>query len=229
MSSARRDREIHHSMPVETLGCGAAGPAHRPTGVPYPFGDGCIFSCLSGISFIPDGCAVRRMPFWTCKGRPMKMLLSYMTIILTATLIWGCAAPQKPAVSNEDTAFYLARFDEVWDATLAALRTESIAVESMNKDRGVIATKFVSFSSGPQAHYEIGEIAEPPSDVRLALWSQVGYTLSILITPISDMSTRVKVIAHVEAYDKNATQEWHGCASNKSIESKFIEKIRAHL
>ncbi|HQG33205.1 MAG TPA: hypothetical protein PLA83_14835 [Deltaproteobacteria bacterium] len=152
-----------------------------------------------------------------------------MAIILAVALISGCAAPQKPVKPNEDTAFYLARFDEVWNATLAALHGESIAVDSMNKDRGVISTKFVNYSSGPQAHYEIDAIAKPPSGVRLPLWSQVGYTLNILVTPINDMSTRVKVIAHIEAYDKNTTQEWHECTSNKSVESRFIEKIRAQL
>ena len=148
---------------------------------------------------------------------------------MAAVLISGCAAPQKPVKPNEDTAFYLARFDEVWDATLAALQAESIAVDSMNKNRGVIYTKFVSYSSGPQAHYEINTIAQPPSDVRLALWSQVGYKLNILITPMNEMSTRVKVIAHIDAYDKNVTQEWHECTSNKAVEDRFLEKIRAKL
>jgi len=159
----------------------------------------------------------------------MKRILPYMTFVLAAALMTGCAAPQKPVKPNEDTAFYLARYSPCSDATLAALHGESITIDSMNKDKGVIATKFVNYSSGPRAHYEVDAIAEPPSNVRLALWSQVGYTLSILVTPISNMSTRVKVIAHVEAYDKNASREWHECASNKSIESTFIEKIRAHL
>jgi hypothetical protein len=159
----------------------------------------------------------------------MKKTLYYMPILLAAILISGCAAAQKPVKPNEDTAFYLARFDEVWDATLAALHGESIAIDSMNKDRGVIVTKYVNYSSGPQAHYEIDAIAERPTDVRLAIWSQVGYTLNILVTPISDMSTKVKVIAHIEAYDKNVSQEWHECTSNKVVENTFIEKIRAQL
>jgi hypothetical protein len=159
----------------------------------------------------------------------MKKTLSYMPILLTAILISGCAAVQKPVVPAEDTGFYLARYDEAWDATLAVLHGESIIIDSMNKDRGVIVTKFVNYSSGPQAHYEIDAIAKRPSDVRLALWSQVGYTLNILITPMSDMSTKVKVIAHIEAYDKNTTQEWHECTSTKVVEGRLIEKIRAQL
>lgn len=152
-------------------------------------------------------------------------------MLLAVTLVSGCAAAtaKKPVKPNDDTAFYLARYDEVWDATLAALRKESIVIDSMNKDRGVISTKFVNYSSGPQAHYEIDSIAARPSDVRLALWSQVGYTLNILVTPMNDMSTKVKVIAHIEAYDKNVSQEWHECPSNKTVENGFIEKIRAQL
>lgn len=159
----------------------------------------------------------------------MKNKFYYMSILLAAMLVFSCASPPKPVKPNEDTAFYLARFGEVWDASLAALREDSIVIDSMNKDRGVIVTKFVNYSKGPQAHHEIDSIAQRPSAARLAIWSQVGYTLSILITPISDMSTKVKVIAHIEAYDTNVSQEWHECISNKTVENRIIEKIRAQL
>jgi len=144
-------------------------------------------------------------------------------------LLSGCATTSQPAKTAEDTAFYLARFDKVWDAAIASLAEEQIPIDSINKNRGVISTKFVNYSVGPKAHQEIDAIAQKPSAARLAIWTQVGYTLNILITPINDMSTKVKVTAHIEAYDKNVSQEWHECISNKVIENKIIEKIRAQL
>ncbi len=158
----------------------------------------------------------------------MNRLVS-TSALLAMLFLMGCASTPHPVKAIDDTAFYLARFDKVWDASLATLAAEQIPLDNMNKEKGILLTKFVNYSVGPQAHHEIGAIAQKPSAARLAFWSQVGYTLSILITPINDMSTKVKVTAHIEAYDKNVSQEWHECISNKVIENRIIEKIRAQL
>lgn len=158
----------------------------------------------------------------------MKKTLQCM-FLWAVLLLYGCASAPEPVRTKDDNAFYLARFDKVWDAALAALAEESITVDSMNKDKGVIVTKFINYSVGQQAHHEIEKIAGKPSSTRLAVYSQVGYTMSILITPINDMSTKVKVTAHIEAYDKNVTQEWHECTSNRVIENRILEKIRTQL
>jgi len=154
----------------------------------------------------------------------------YLSTLLAIFLLAGCAsAPKQAATFPDNTAFYLARFDKVWDSVIAALNAESIPIDSMEKSKGIITTKFVNYSVGPQAHYELATIAEKPSAARLAIWSQAGYNLSILVTPINEMSTKVKVTAHIEAYDKNVTQEWHECISKGVIESGIIEKVRAQL
>ena len=158
----------------------------------------------------------------------MNRLVSVSALFVMLFLA-GCATTPQPVKAIDDTAFYLARFDKVWDAALATLAAEQIPIDNMNKEKGILLTKFVNYSVGPQAHHEIESIAQKPSAARLAFWSQVGYTLSILITPINDMSTKVKVTAHIEAYDKNVSQEWHECISNKVIENRIIEKIRAQL
>ncbi len=159
----------------------------------------------------------------------MKHAIHLITVLLATALVSGCTSAPKPVKQVDDTAFYLARFDKVWDASVAALAEEGIPIDTMNKDRGVIGTKFVNHSVGPKAHYELEAIAQKPSAARLAIWSQVGYTLSILITPINDMSTKVKVTAHIEAYDKTVSQEWHECISNKAVENRIIERIRTQL
>ncbi len=155
----------------------------------------------------------------------------YLSVLLAVFLATGCASAPKQAAPafKDDTAFYLARFDKVWDTVVTTLNAESIPIDSIDKGRGVITTKFVNYSVGPQAHYEIEAIAEKPSAARLAIWSQAGYTLSILVTSINDMSTKVKITAHIEAYDRNVSQEWHECISKKTLEGNIIEKIRAQL
>ena len=156
----------------------------------------------------------------------MKNLYLILTVLVFA--LSGCATAPEPR-PKEDTAFYLARFDNVWDAALMALEEESIPIETMEKEKGLITTGFVNFSVGPQAHHEVDKIAQIPTANRLAIWSQVGYTLSILITPINDMSTKARVSAHIEAYDKNVTKKWHECITNCTIEDMILEKIRAQL
>ena len=156
----------------------------------------------------------------------MKNVYLMVAILILTTL--GCASAPEPR-PTEETAFYLARYNKVWDTAIMVLENESIPIESAEKDKGLITTKFVNYSVGQQAHHELDNIAQKPSATRLAIWSQVGYTLSILITPINDMSTKAKVTAHIEAYDRNVTQEWHKCISNGVIEDTILEKIRAQL
>ena len=152
----------------------------------------------------------------------------YLIVAVLIVSLSGCATTPPPQ-QKEDTAFYLARFNKVWDACLMTLEEEAIPIETMEKEKGLITTEYVNYSVGPQAHHEIEKIAQKPSAERLAIWSQVGYTLSILITPINDMSTKVRVTAHIEAYDKNVTKQWHECISYGVIENIILERIRSQL
>jgi hypothetical protein len=142
-------------------------------------------------------------------------------------LITGCATV-PPAPTAEDTFFYLARFDKVWVITQKVLEKESIPLKTAEKETGEITTKFVNYSAGHKAHYELDDIAEKP-EIRLAIYTQVGYSLSIQVTPTSEMSTKVKINAKIEAYEKNVTQKWHECRSKNVIERKLLEKIRSEL
>jgi len=147
--------------------------------------------------------------------------------ILLATFA-GCATAPPPAPMVDDTSFYLGRFDKVWDITLKVLEKRSITIKDINKEKGEITTHFVNYSVGPHAHSDLENIAEKP-DLRLGLYTQVGYSLTIKLTPINDMSTQVKVTAFIEAYDTNVTQKWQKCASKGVIEREILEKIKASL
>lgn len=152
----------------------------------------------------------------------------YVMVIACLCALYGCAGTPEPQ-PMQDTEFYLARYDNVWETTLEALRHESIPVGSMDREKGLITTTFVNYSAGPQAHHGVESIARRPYDPRMAIWSQVVYKLTIHITPITDMSTKVRITARIEAYDKNVTREWHECLSLGVIENEFLGKIRARL
>jgi len=152
-----------------------------------------------------------------------------LALIIAGTLLLaGCATSSSIEKPIEDTAFYLARFDAVWDAAIATLEKESIPIKSIEKGKGLITTKFVNYAVGSDAHQDLDKIAERPS-IRLAIWSQVGYALTILVTPINNMTTKVKITAKIEAYDKNVTSNWHVCKTNKRLEDQLLELIRSKI
>lgn len=156
--------------------------------------------------------------------------MKYMHLVVAVFMfsLFGCASAPPPHF-REDTTFYLARYDKVWDACIKALAEQGTSVKAADKENGIITTHFMNYSVGPQAHHDIEKIAVKPSAIRLAIWSQVGYTLSIRIIPINDMSTKVRVTAHIEAYDKNVTKQWHKCISYGIIEDTVLQNIRSHL
>lgn len=156
------------------------------------------------------------------------MMRSSALFLMLLILITGCATPPQAVTTGEDRSFFLGRFDKVWDTTLKELEKKSINVKDVNKEKGEITTRFVNYSVGPGAHHDVEKIAEKPN-IQLGLYTQVGYTLTIRIIPISDMSTQVKVTANIEAYDTNVTKKWYPCKSKGVVERELLEKIRANL
>jgi len=159
-----------------------------------------------------------------------RTLFILISIFLAAmiSLPMGCATPEQPKPALDDTTFCPGRFDKVWDSTMKVLERRSLAVKDIDKGNGTITTRFTNYAAGPTAHSRLDEIAERP-DVRLGLFTQVGYTLTITLTAVNDMSTQVKVKARIEAYDSNTTRKWHQCRSKGVIESGLLEEIRKSL
>jgi hypothetical protein len=156
------------------------------------------------------------------------VMINRYPIIVLLMILMGCATPQPPAPTVDDTAFFLGRFDKVWDVTLKVLEKKSIAIKDINKEKGEIVTRFANYSVGARAHQDLQTIAEKP-ELRLGLYTQVGYSLTIKLTPINDMSTQVKITANIEAYDTNVTQKWQKCISKNVIERELLEKIKSSL
>jgi hypothetical protein len=150
---------------------------------------------------------------------------------LFATILFmlaGCATPPPQGPMVNDTSFYLGRFDKVWEVTMKVLEKKSLEVKEFDRENGEITTRFTNYSVGPKAHHELDKIAERP-EVRLGLYTQVGYSVSIKIIAVNDMSTQVKIRANIEAYDTNATRKWHPCKSKGVIERELLERIRGSL
>lgn len=143
-------------------------------------------------------------------------------------LIAGCATLEPTDTSPQDTSFFLGRYDKVWEATMKVLEKRSIEVKDIDKENGTITTRFFNYSVGPKAHHDLDKIADRPQ-VRLALFTQVGYSLQITLLAVNDMSTQVKVKASIEAYDSNATKKWHPCTSKGTIEQEIIQEIKRSL
>jgi len=155
-------------------------------------------------------------------------MINRYAIFILLMILMGCATPQPPAPMVDDTSFFLGRFDKVWDVTLKVLEKKSLTIKDIDKEKGEIITRFANYSVGAHAHQDLLNIAEKP-ELRLGLYTQVGYSLTIKLTPINDMSTQVKITANIEAYDTNVTQKWQKCISKNVIERELLEKIRSSL
>ena len=154
------------------------------------------------------------------------MKLPTFMVVCALLLTTGCATIQPEP--GDDTALYLTRRDKIWETTLSVLEETSIPIKSLDEEKGIIVTRFVNYAAGPGAHHAIDEIAERPV-VRLAIFSQVGYRLTISITPVSEMSTMIRVIATIEAYDSNVTKTWHPCPTKNVLEDRLLDKIRSRI
>jgi uncharacterized lipoprotein len=155
-------------------------------------------------------------------------MINRYPILVLLMILMGCATAQPPAPMVDDTSFFLGRFDKVWDVTLKVLEKKSLTIKDINKEKGEITTRFVNYSVGAHAHQDLLNIAEKP-ELRLGLYTQVHYSLTIKLTPINDMSTQVKIIADIEAYDTNVTQKWQKCISKNVFERELLEKIKSSL
>ena len=153
---------------------------------------------------------------------------TYPLILLLFLTFAGCASAPSLAPMIDDTSFYQGRYDKLWDATLKVLEKKSLAIKEINKEKGEITTRFANYSVGYHAHQDLEKIAEKP-EVRLGLYTQVGYSLTIKLTPVTGTYTQIKITASIEAYDTNVTQQWQKCPSKGVIERELLGKIKDSL
>lgn len=147
--------------------------------------------------------------------------------VLGAFLI-GCATTQIVKPTIQDTDIIQASFDETWKAVIATLSEMALPIEAVEKDSGLVTTKFVNFASGWGEWKKLNGVAEVPK-VMFATWSQGKYTLNIFVTSLGENTTKVKVTTHIEAYEDNVTNSWHVCYSKGIIESQIFNSVRSKI
>ena len=152
------------------------------------------------------------------------------TLAFAILLLSGCAAPQQLATTPvEDTEVFVASYDAVWGAVVATLAAEHYPIKAIEKESGLIATEFVTFTtSSLRAKEEIDGIAVRPG-VFLGTWSQGRYSLTVFVARLADSTTSVKVTPHIEGFEDNVTRRWHVCPSLGVVESAVFDSVRARL
>ncbi len=158
----------------------------------------------------------------------MPMKRSILVLAASIFALHGCATTKPQGPTAGDTSFFLGRYDRIWEVTIKTLERRSLELKEIDKENGTISTKFTNFSVGPKAHHDLDKIADRP-DIRLALYSQVGYAVTVKLTAVNDMSTQVKIKVNIEAYDSNATKKWHPCRSKGVLEREILEDIRKSI
>jgi len=152
----------------------------------------------------------------------------YLLVVLLSAILAGCATTQMVKPTIQDTDVIQAPFDKVWGAVVATLAEMALPIESIEKESGLVTTKFVTFASGILAEKEIDRIAQRPP-VLLAIWSQGRYTVSIFVTSIDENTTKIKITTHIEAFENNLTKSWHVCYSKGVIERQILVSVRLKI
>ena len=147
---------------------------------------------------------------------------------LLVIMFVGCTVYTPVPILIEDTAVINAPFDEVWVAAVSTIADTSLPIEVMEKDSGLITTKFAILCSGVGVREKINVLAIMPS-YFLDVWSQARYTLSIFLVSEGEDATKVKVTTHIEAFERNVATGWHVCYSRGIIESRIINSVRSRL
>ena len=148
--------------------------------------------------------------------------------ILLAVILAGCAVTQVTRPGIEDSAIISAPLDKVWGAIIATIGDRALPFESVEKESGLITTKFVIFTSGMVTDEQIDRIAVKPSGL-LNVWSQGRYTLNIFAMPSGEGATKVKITTHIEAYERNVSNSWHICYSHGVLEQELLYAIRSKV
>jgi hypothetical protein len=140
----------------------------------------------------------------------------------------ACATTQaiRPQIYNSAT--FSAPFDEVWSALISTLAEQALPIESVEKESGLITTKFVTFASGLLADERIDYYTVKPSGL-LNVWNQGRYTISAFVTPSGEEAAVVRITTHIEAYESNVSKSWHVCYSKGVLEREIFNSIRSQI
>jgi len=152
----------------------------------------------------------------------------YLLVVLLAAILASCSTTQMVRPNIQYAVVIQDSFDRVWGPVVATLAEMALPIESIEKESGLVSTKFVTFASGILAQKEIDRIFQRPS-VFLGTWSQGRYTLSIFVTSSGENTTKIKITTHIEAFEDNVTKSWHICYSKGVIEKQIFDSVRSKI
>jgi len=150
-----------------------------------------------------------------------------IVIALVLVLLSGCAAETQisdvPAVHN--TEIFTASTDRTWKALVETLAEDSYPIQAIEKESGLITTDFVSVA-GPSTTF-LREISN--SSCGLCSFSRVRYSLSCYVSESGPNTTRVKLKAHVEGFERLWAGDWRVLESSGGIEKKVLDSMRERI
>lgn len=140
----------------------------------------------------------------------------------------GCAPQVMIRPTIQDSMVMPAPFDKAWGAMIASLSEQSLPVRAVDKASGLANTDMVVFASGVLSAREIDAIAVKPS-VFLGTWVSGRYSVSVFAAAVDATHTKVRITAHIEAFEDNLTKTWHACYSKGVIENRLFNAINSKL
>jgi hypothetical protein len=140
----------------------------------------------------------------------------------------GCAATnQLSAPRYESSQVIDSPFDRTWAALVASIADQAMPVQAVEKESGLLTTSFVTFDPG-RSDREIKRVTVWKGCLACVVTS-ARYTLSAHVSSLGPDSTRVRVTAHVEAYQRGFVDGWTAVPSNGAIESDLIANLRSRI
>ena len=162
----------------------------------------------------------------------MKRFGVWATVGVALVSLVGCATtpPEQQPIPLRDSEVFVSPFPKVWSALIATLAEQAYPIEAIEKESGVVTTRFVTFTGG-KVDAQIDALAVKPTE-PLATWMSGRYTLSIFVGKTDSLTTTVKVTSHIEAFVKPFmvdVPDWVVCQSKGVIEKRLFDAIKDKL
>lgn len=152
-------------------------------------------------------------------------MLKILLFLISVGLL-GCVTMPIAPTGVENSKIFQANFDKVWSSLTATIMEQALSIEAIEKESGIITTKFVLFADGIDADKQIKEIAERPK-VFMGVWLKGRYTLNVHTKSIGD-ATQVMITPYIEGYEEQ-TERWHLCYSKGVFEKRIFDSIERKL
>lgn len=140
----------------------------------------------------------------------------------------GCAARPLIRPVIQDTFTINAAYDDTWWAVVSTLSGMSIQVETIDKDSGLLNTKFIYFSGGMYADKDIEKVAAIQTSFLL-IWTRGRFKLNIYASKLTDSQTQLKITLRIEGYESNISKGWNVLYSKGVIERRIAEIVDAKV